>query len=641
MSTAPLAIAYLFWELAVTAISLAAVARIRPAALKLSLLICCNITLSALCATVFCFLKLNRPSAYIVSAAVFAGVAILWTWKGRAPTTSPDAPAVAHMPDAMAICFALGVMLALSIRPIEEVDSLYNLHYMMAWVRNLTTPYVFAYNFVPFWELSFVPGIVLTSSDLFFWYNCLKPILLLALALFLIARELDLPGRFAIWTVPFLMLFPHLWLGPSGFSTLKNDMIHAAGYAMFALVAVRVARGKAVAVDVAVTAFAAAFVSTKFSGPMFLLFGCLVAVALAWRWIFRHPKTAALAGGAVASFWFVTAGHYYLHNFLLYGNPVYAYQINFGPIHLPGRADIGDTSILYNLRDPQLWRFFFLPERGLSPAGILFPIALAAILIGSVVLVAASIRQRRVTALTALAVFELIAWFVYIRSFCSASGWGGDLAYVRNELNSLRFVEGALLVGELCLVWGLYRLRLPRALIFLLLAAQGATSFMEILRRAPDRPWLPAVLCGCALSLCALSMFAPSHARPMRIPVMAALLLAGLSAGTWLVERRRPLWLPQLQPLYRPLYEAGAQDLFYLIDDEFNQQPCWHFPLLGHRLQHTVDSGSLGKLLHRPKPPRYVAWTRLTRDAAAIALPGYDAIVEAPAGILFERRHGR
>ncbi|MGA2581583.1 MAG: hypothetical protein ABSH24_37000 [Bryobacteraceae bacterium] len=636
VSTAPLAIAYLFWEISVSAISYVALARIRSAPLKLSLIICCNITIGALCATVFCFLKLNRPIVYLASAAVFAAAAILWGRQRRAAERQPRGWAAAYVPDAMAICFALGVMLALSIRPIEDVDSLANLHSMMGWVQNLTTPYQFANNYVPFWELSYVPGIVLTSSDLFFWYNSLKPVLLLGLMLFLIARELDLPDRFAIWAIPFLMLFPHLWLGPSGVSTIKTDMIYAASYAMFALVAARAANGRATAADAALAAFAAAFVSVKFSGPVVLLLGGAAFAMLASRWIAGNLKIAARAGCVMAIFWFVTVGHYYLHNLLAYGNPVYPYQINFGPIHLPGRADLSGTSILYSLRYPQLWRFLFLPERGLSPAGILFPVVLPAILIGSLVLVAAAVRRRRVAAVTALALFELIAWFVYFRSIYSASAWPGDLVFLRTDLNSLRYVEGALLVGELGLVWALYRMHVPRSLILLLLAIQGSTSFMVILRRAPDRPWLPAVLCGCALLAFALSL-----ARRMRISVAVAAVLISLSAGTWLVERRRPLWLHQLQPLYLPLYEASSQDLFYLIDDEFSQQPCWHFPFLGHRLQHSVDSGPLSKLFSRPVPPRYVAWTRRTPDAPALALPGFNIVVTAAEGTLFERQDRR
>ena len=46
-----------------------------------------------------------------------------------------------------------------------EIDSLYNLHYVMDWFSNRTTPYEFAYSFVPFWELTYVPGFVFEDSQ--------------------------------------------------------------------------------------------------------------------------------------------------------------------------------------------------------------------------------------------------------------------------------------------------------------------------------------------------------------------------------------------------------------------------------------------------------------------------------------------
>src|SRR5260370_28918982 len=113
-----------------------------------------------------------------------------------------------------------------------------------------------------------------------------------------------------------------------------------------------------------------------------------------------------------------------------------------------------------------------------------------------------------------------------------------------------------------------------------------------------------------------------------------------MAFGIYLVERRRPAWMKAAQPLYLPLYEAPAQELFYLIDNEFSQQPCWHFPLLGHRLQHHVDSGSLVEFQGRGRLPRYVVWTRATPDAHAITLPGYAVVPDGPLAVLLHRTTG-
>jgi len=196
-------------------------------------------------------------------------------------------------------------------------------------------------------------------------------------------------------------------------------------------------------------------------------------------------------------------------------------------------------------------------------------------------------------------------------------------------------VEGPLLIGELCLVLALYKVGVPRALIFLALAAEAGSRFVILTGRAPDTSWPLFVLSGLSLALLSLAL------RPRVIALAPVAMVAICMAyGIHLVEYRRPGWLKAAQPLYLPFYEAPPQELFYLIDNEFSQQPCWHFPLLGHRLQHDVDFGSLGEFLGRSRLPRYVAWTRVTPDDRAITLPGYSVVVDVPMGVLLEQSPG-
>ena len=58
-----------------------------------------------------------------------------------------------------ALLAALAVpLLCLSFHPVEEIDSINYLHYLIEWMGNRATPYTFATNYVAFWELSFPPG---------------------------------------------------------------------------------------------------------------------------------------------------------------------------------------------------------------------------------------------------------------------------------------------------------------------------------------------------------------------------------------------------------------------------------------------------------------------------------------------------
>jgi len=142
--------AYLFWELAISAICFIALMGFQPVALKLALTIGLNIALSALCATLLSFLCLNSTAAYLALAGLCSALAIMLGWRYRDRLIHSLQYRVRHVPQAMALWFALGSLLSLSIRPVEEIDSLGNLHYMMGWLRNTTTPYQFADHYVPF-----------------------------------------------------------------------------------------------------------------------------------------------------------------------------------------------------------------------------------------------------------------------------------------------------------------------------------------------------------------------------------------------------------------------------------------------------------------------------------------------------------
>lgn len=633
MPPLPLVLEYLAWEAGVAAVAVAAAIRFRPLAMRVPLFLSVHVLLSSLSGAALSHSRSNSPAAYRVLAAVFVLAGALLVWKRLGSLTKLLARLFQPGWQMLAMSFGLGALLALSIRPVEEGDSLYNLHYVMGWVNNLSTPYTFAYNYVPLWDLGSVPALVLTRSDYFFWFNSLKPILLLAAAMWLIARELRLPHTLAVWSIAALLTFPHLWLGPTGVSTNKNDMIHAAGYALLALSAVRWARGKASRADVVVVAFATAFVSVKASGPVMLLLSGVAIGVVARKRITENFRPAMKAAALAAAVWFIAAGHYYARNFLEYGNPVYPYSINFGPVHFPGRGDLSATSILYSLGYPNVWRFFFLPEGGVSPDGLLFPLILPALIFTSMGIVGLAFLRRRIGAPEALAAFQLLAWGVYVRSFYSASGWPGDLQFLRNDLNSTRYVEGPLLVGMLFLVWALHRLGAPRALIYISLAAQAASCFLILLRRAPDRPWGTMAACGVGLALGSLCL-----RRRALLPAGAALAALSLLAGTHLVERRRPLWMPALRPLYQPLYDAPASDLFYIIDDEFSPQVSGHWPMLGRRLQHSAASGSRRELAQRSLKPEFVAWLRTAPDVPPLNLPGYETVIATPQGMLLRRR---
>ena len=161
-----------------------------------------------------------------------------------------------------------------------------------------------------------------------------------------------------------------------------------------------------------------------------------------------------------------------------------------------------------------------------------------------------------------------------------------------------------------------------------MLASQGLSRAWLTLRRYPDWNWLFAIALATGI---VLLLF---RARPQwKMPCAIGLAAVALAVGIVLVDRRRPDWLERYQPLYVPLYDA-APSTIYLVDEQSGLQPCLHFPLMGRRLQHSVETGNAGGLAGCQLD--YIAWLRRRDGDETQPVQRYKDIVDAPVGILYQ-----
>jgi hypothetical protein len=484
-----------------------------------------EITLESSIAALFSFTGLNSRAAYWIVAALCALalpalrdtlIKQRWSW---------------------GIFFA--PLVYLSFRPVEEIDSINYLHYLIEWMANRATPYTFATNYVAFWELSFLPTWMVTRMDWFFPLLALKAVVLVALGAWLAGVELGVSRTLLTFTVFGAITMRHYWYAYSGVPTLKNDALHGVGFLLLALVVMRAARTPLATTDLALLAFGAAFASVKYTG----IFIAVIAIA-AVIWL-RRPSLHSLA--ATAAFLTLTSGHYYLNNLIRYSSPFYPFQINLAFLHLPGTADLSNTSILYSLRSPDLWRYLFLPPTGLSPAGLLFPLTLAAILPVALWQLCRADRSAVRSVYRWVAFLILCGWLLYFRSVYSASSYAGDLAFIRNNLNSIRYVDGVLALSEVFLVALLGRFTW---LVWPLVGLNTASRIFDLYSKVALPPlWLAVAL---------LAVAALFHFR--LIAGLAALLLITPS----LVDRNRLEWTTywnDLKPALEQVRADGLADL--------------------------------------------------------------------------------
>ena len=250
----------------------------------------------------------------------------------------------------------------------------------------------------------------------------------------------------------------------------------------------------------------------------------------------------------------LTSGHYYLHNLLRYGSPFYPFQINLGFLHLPGTADLSNTSILYSLHDPRLWRALFLPAGGLSPAGLLFPAILAAGLLVSAgrcgrVVVSWLRLGARPSPLDWVAFFLLCGWLLYFRSVFSASAYSGDLAFILNGLNSIRYVDGVLAVSELFLVTLLARYtRLAAVLVGIHLISRLVLLYWKL--------ELFGTVAVVAMAALVFLVFLTLGRRGLPVAVLCLVTL-----GALVVERNRKRWTAYWNYLKPAIHAVAGEGL--------------------------------------------------------------------------------
>jgi hypothetical protein len=95
---------------------------------------------------------------------------------------------------AFGIAILFTPLLIINIRPPFDFDSVAGLTSLLSWVHNQVTPYSYVWfnSYPAFWELGYLPGMVITHSDQFLWKYSLQAVLLAALAVACIARRIGM-----------------------------------------------------------------------------------------------------------------------------------------------------------------------------------------------------------------------------------------------------------------------------------------------------------------------------------------------------------------------------------------------------------------------------------------------------------------
>jgi len=375
------------------------------------------------------------------------------------------------------IFIAIIPMLWWGLVPPDDTDSLYLLNFNLAWTTNQLTPYYNWFNYQPLHQLSFVPSMVITSSDNYFWFSMIKPVILLGLVTYAIGNELKL-NKNLIWLSVFSSLvFFRIWMSwAPAFGSLKDDAIMGAGFLLISLSILNTRKQSLSRLSFFLLLLGFVFVSAKWQGLSVIVIGIILFVLLNWKEIQKRKRTFYVWIGIIFLVFMIFSGHIFIQSILEYGNPFYPMKITIFGKELSGTRDysaLSSTSIISNIDDERVWQILF-PTDKISPGGLLFPLTLAFGTVGCSVLILYNLgkyfrKRNHDVIILYLAIFVLLSWVIYFNTVltaCSAKDLEcTDIVHI-TDLHSMRYQFGTIFLTELFFVFVLVRIGLPNWAIF-------------------------------------------------------------------------------------------------------------------------------------------------------------------------------
>jgi len=486
------------------------------------------------------------------------------------------------------------------IAPMSNTDDLYTLNFAFEWIFNQQTPYHRAFTYVPFWEISFLPSLVISSTDNFLWLNSFKTLIIIGLGTYLIGKSINLP-KFLIWaSVLSSILFFKLWGWGVFLGTLKNDFIFAAGIILIILTLVRTTQVKPTRLYIIFFIMGIVFITTKYSGILLSTIAILFFIFINRNIILENKKNVIKWITITGLVFLGTTGHYYLYNFLEFGNPFYPGQLNFLGIELPGAVDWSNTSILANANNEKLFSIFF-PTNTISIGGIFFPAIIIFGFLGTGAIIIYGLfkflkRKKIEISLFIIASFLLITWMLYLATPFSGGTPDGDLNYF-NELNSTRYILGSIFVTEILFIGILWRIKIHPIAILSFIAINAISRYVIVVNKIQYFYDISIILIIIPfivlLGLFIIGKKVTKFSTRMVAVILIAIVIFVVTPQ--IVEENRAFWILSVQNVALSVHNLPPSEIF-VIDEPGIYKYYRTYYILGDQFQHSIKMGGRAEL---------------------------------------------
>lgn len=563
-----------------------------------------GLILSALIGSAASFLKINSALTYFLTASAV----LILCYKASLKTLVDDLRVIyAKLTSLSGSSGRILAVIVLSlifippiiqnIKPVNDPDSILSLTSMLAWFHNQATPYTIVwYNSYPtFWELAYMPAMVITRSDHFIWWVTFKALVLFGFTIYGVSRLLNLSKLSSLLiTISILTLRYFWWYGPPGISTNKNDIIVAAGVLIMTMAILAAGRQDKMARTGLFMMLSWPMLGTKYSGAITIALMTFLLVLFNLKGIRADLPRFVKWFVASSLLLLISSGHYYIRNFLAYQNPFNPVLIKVGSHTIfPGIVDLQGSDILSNIHDPRLWELIFASH---SVGGFALPfVALTSPLVSLLIILYAIVRQVRQKRWDKngflIACIVLAGWLYYIRSFWSAGWKPGDFQYIAFYWMSLRYTLGTVALAEILLFYwfaGLTRNEWWPGLVFVASIAQRIWIIYHIpelyLTRAELSTWL--LITGIVVGIFVVSLFTPTRRRELHVGMVAAATCFLLFGVPLVAESKRPEWWNWAYQDWWAEFWHKPPTTIALITGAYNWQPTYF--AAGSNFQHQV-----------------------------------------------------
>ncbi len=556
-------------------------------------------------AFVFTVLKLNQPLPYLIVSLVGLISAyqfrprLLWddlrdlykplSRLGRTETLLVVVAAIFLLP-----------VLASSIRPTQETDSLFVVNPMIDWLKGQATPYTsYLFGYTGYWELTFIPAMGIVGTDQLLWFNSLLAVLGVGLAQFALARQIGLDAPLAFLLSAAGIAIKFYWVDTSGVASYKNDMLQAGGFLLLCTGGLRLLRGKLTPITGLLLAHGLIAASAKYGGMITAIAELMLMAAFSIRVLWKARRSVLIWGGLTAVGVMLSTGWYYIRNWVAYDNPLYPVAIVIpGLVNFPGMMLLEGTAITENLSDPDLWRAL---SNAFYVGGIALPVSVVAGvtligLMGIVALLDRVLRKRPPVfsqfsrPLWFLAAFTSVGLILFARTFWTAGAGYGDYASLF-RLNSLRYASAWILLAETLILALLTRTGIDERVLLILPALVLGSRLQHLyeheISAASNAPYYSMGPVAACIGLC-LFLLVTSQYRHWR-PALALIgVTLGIMASPVIFERNREHWIPQWEPAWSRFVGAEPSEIGLFYTNSREESLPMTLPIVGRSFQHRV-----------------------------------------------------